>query len=284
MSISNIETKLARATTLPVLPKVVVQVINLLDRADVGSKEYERLISQDSALTAKILRTANSALFGGGGRITSLQRALSILGINTMRSICMTVAFQSVVQSKQLTKRFCVPAYWQHSLSTACAAKILAALSRCAAPDEAFIAGLLHDIGKLAISILLPDEANCIHALVETTGLSYLDAERKQIQLDHQIIGKMAIERWGLPGVYIPPVASHHSTETVDFDESPLVACVQIANSLAHDIGFGFGPQGYPGAPDPEALRFLNVPQEQYETIRVAVAKEVERVSEMFCL
>src|SRR5262249_4933250 len=138
MEPKHIETRLARATTLPILPDIVMRVLRLADDPNAGTREYELIIAKDAGLTAKILRTANAPYYASSGQITTLHPALTQLGVNTIRSICLTVSFQSAMASKQLNKRFHVGHYWQHCMATACAAKIIAHLHGQRLQEEAF--------------------------------------------------------------------------------------------------------------------------------------------------
>ncbi|HZP82602.1 MAG TPA: HDOD domain-containing protein [Chthonomonadaceae bacterium] len=284
MELRDIETRLARTTTVPILPHLVTQILRLTDNPNAHARDYERLIIQDAGMAAKVLRTANTPYFGGGGQITTLQRALIQLGDNTVRSICLTVAFQSSLMTKSFNKRFNVGRFWQHSLAVACAAKILARLRRNPLAEEAFVAGLMHDLGKLVIAMLLPLEANLIYNLVEVQQMSDYEAEQQTLGLTHQEIGRLAAERWCLPGIYFDPIAKHHTPTEDVFEIDPLTAFVHIGNALAHEIDMGFSPPGNVNRADPLVLDFLEIPEAQYDPIRTAVLKEVLIVSKQMGL
>lgn len=279
MDVKQIEVKIARATTLPVFPQVATQILALTENQNVSAREYERIISQDAALASKILRTANSPYFGGHGNITTLPRALSVLGVNTIRSICLTVAFQSALSLKGLDKRFIVNNFWQHSLAVACAAKILACLKRDPLAEEAFIAGLLHDIGKLALCMFLPLEANLVFTTMEKSAISQYEAEMQCLEITHEEIGALAAERWGLPEMYRLPISKHHTPTEDVYEIDPLTAYVHIANVLAYEADMGFAPAGEMNCADPLIVAFLDIPDGQYEPIRQTITNEVARLS-----
>lgn len=279
MELKHIEVKMAQATTLPILPNVVTELLTLTQKQDLGVREYEKVIVRDAALAAKILRTANSPYFGGNGQITTLQRALAQLGINNIRSISLTVAFQSALSTRSLNKRFSVTEFWQHSLAVACAAKILACLRRDERAEEAFIAGLVHDIGKLALCMFMPMEAGFIYNRMDETKVSQYEAELDMLQITHQEIGMLAAQRWGLPEAYFAPIAKHH-TPLEDAEEiDPLTAYVHIGNAIAYEVGLGFAPPGSMNSADPFVMQFLEISEAQYEPVRHAVANEVARIT-----
>ena len=279
MELKHIETKLARATTLPILPNVVMQVLALTEDFNASARDYERLIMQDAALAAKILRTANSSYFGGCGQITTLRRALAQVGNNTLRSMCLTVSLQSALSSKNLNKAFNPQYFWLHSLGVACAAKILACLARDSRAEEAFVAGLVHDIGKLALCMFLPVEATHVYELMQACKITQYEAEMQFLGVTHQDIGRMAAERWQLPEAYLMPIAKHH-TPAEDCDEiDPLTAYVHVADIIAHQIGLGFEVDSANHCADPTVLALLNISEAQYDPIRLAVANEVSKMS-----
>ena len=281
MELKYLETKLARATTLPILPTIVTQVLTLTEDMNASTRDYERLIMQDAALTAKILRAANSSYFGGSGQITNLRRALAQVGNNTLRSICLTVSLQSALHAKNLNAEFHPNHFWLHSMAAACGAKVLALLARDPQAEEAFIAGLVHDIGKLALCLFLPQEADCVYALMKTQRVSQFDAEMQLMQVTHQDIGVMAAQRWRLPHAYLSPIARHHNPAENGTPLDRLTAYVHIANVIAHEIGLGFDKAQMPLRADGDALALLNISEEQYEPIRLAVAHEVQKLGSL---
>jgi putative nucleotidyltransferase with HDIG domain len=246
----------------------------------VGLKEYERIILQDAALTAKILRTANSPYFGGGGRITSLQRAAALLGVPIVRSICLTLTFQSSLSTLQLGRHFHKEVYWRHNLSVACIAKALAVSAQYPKPEEAFLAGLLHDIGKLALNTFLPVEA--LRVFLHTVGSSASDYEAEQdlLGVTHEEVGRLAAEKWNLPTVFWGAISRHHQPFQQAKDPDTLTLLVHVANTLAHDFGMGMGLKGNMNCVDAYALAIINVSAEQCAAIGQSVFAEVERLCE----
>lgn len=279
MEMTHIEVKLARATTLPILPNVITELLTLTQDADIGLREYERVIVQDAALAAKILRTANSPFFGGNGQITTLRRALNQLGVNNIRSIGLAVAFQSALSSRTLHKRFNVACFWQHSLAVACGAKLLACLRRDPLAEEAFIAGLVHDIGKLALCMFLPAEAGVIYHRMEVSRKPQFEVEQECLKVTHQEIGMLAAQRWGLPEVYFAPISKHHTPTEGVFEIDALTAYVHVANALAHEIGLGDSPADMLSVTDPLVLFHLDIAEAQYDPLRKTIAQEVARLS-----
>ncbi len=280
MELNHLDIKLARATTLPILPTVVSQVIALADNPAAGPRDFERVIARDAGLSAKILRTANSSYYGGDGKIVNLQKALSKLGCNTIRSICITVAFQSSISGKALNKSFNLPEFWQHSLAVGCAAKVLAMVAHDPHAEEAFIAGLLHDIGKLAMAMFLSDEATMVYKLMKDRDISQYDAEMDCLGATHQEIGALVAHHWNLPQLYVPSIAHHHDPVRDDGTFDKLSLYVHVGNVLAHLAGLGYSPMSTSYEADPAVLDELHIPTAQLEAVETAVAVEVSKLSQ----
>lgn len=282
MEIRHIETKLSRATTLPILPNAVAQVLALTDNPNAGARDYERVIKQDAALTTKILRTANSPYYGCGN-ITNLQRALSQLGVNAIRSICLAVSFQSALASRGLDRRFSPARFWQHCLAVACGAKVLACVAHDPNAEEAFIAGLVHDIGKLALCMFLPLETNQVYNIMAEQKISQYQAELQLLGVTHQEVGRIAAERWGMPPIYANPISKHHNPSDME-EMDNLTAYVHVSNVLAHEMGLHSGDDTICPEMDEMAAMRVGLSPEQLEPIRLAVAKEVARISSVMGL
>ena len=280
MDVKDIEIKLSRATTLPIFPSVVKEMLALSDNPNASARDYERVISQDAALAAKIMRTANSSYYSGSGNITTIQRAVAQLGNNTIRSICLTAAFKSSLSSAKTNRSFDVGRYWQHCLGVACSAKMMACVAKMPFAEEAFVAGLLHDLGKLAAAMFLPEETDRVKRIMDAKKISQYDSEMLCWGITHQEIGLMVAIRWGLPDVYHLPISHHHTPYLDDGSIDPLTAFIHVANALVTGIGLGMEPDGVELPVDEFAREQVGVPQEMYTKIAGVVSTEVSKLSE----
>ncbi|MGQ9880880.1 MAG: HDOD domain-containing protein [Armatimonadota bacterium] len=195
--------KLSRAVGLPPLPHVTVQVIRLVDDPRASTRDFERIITQDAALASKVLRMANSVYYGGNGRITTVSRAIAVLGMNAIRTIVMSLSFHAMVHARQRKSRFNRQEYWRHSLATAIAGRVLARLKRSKWDEEIFLSGLLHDIGKLIADQFLPEEMDVFIArTAEFTSGSVediLELETRTLGTTHVELSQYAARKWNLP-------------------------------------------------------------------------------------
>lgn len=260
--------------------------MRLIDDPRASTRDFERVIMQDAALASKVLRMANSAYYGGNGRITTLSRAIAVLGMNTVRTIVMALSFHAMVHARQRKSRFNRQEYWRHSLATAIASRVLARLKRSKWDEEIFLAGLLHDIGKLIADQFLPEENDVfISRILEFTSINtdeVLELEAKVLGTTHPQLGGYAAEKWNLPLMLQAAITYHHRPAEVEEELFEPVALVHAANCLVHQAEIGVMIPGVVCEMSPEVKEFLAIPEEQYEPIRLVVAKEVIEAQSTF--
>ena len=231
---------------LPTLPTVIPRLLELLEGAKSDASDVTEAISRDPALTSKILKVANSAYYGFPQEITDLERAVALLGFNMVKSLAMSVGVFQTLPAEEETAYFSLEGLWVHSLSVATAIKEMT--RRQGKEDEKshlFIAGLLHDIGKVVLDQFFSESFR--KALNVAKGLEKprLDlAERQVIGLDHGEVGGMLLERWNFPGIIVDPVAVHHLTGFPEDTDRYDVAMVKVADSLPQELNLG--DQGNP--------------------------------------
>lgn len=278
--------RISRAVGLPPLPHVTVQVMRLIDDPRSSTRDFERVITQDAALAAKVLRMANSAYYGGNGRISSVSRAIAVLGMNSIRTIVMSLTFHAMVHARQRNSRFNRQEYWRHSLATAIAGRVLARLKRSKWDEEVFLAGLLHDIGKLIADQFLPEEMDVFisRTLEMKSGTvdDVLELECRVLGTNHAELGDFAAEKWNLPAAIRAGIALHHSPQQAEQELYEVAALVHAANCLVNQAEIGVLIPGIRHEMDPFVKEFLAIPEEQYEPIRLAVAKEVIEAQSAF--
>lgn len=210
-----------------------MRVLDLLAKEDIGLKELTQQIQSDPVLASEILMMANSVLFGFRTEIRSILQATTLLGAQRVKGIAMTIAMKTY-----LTDSLQIPALlasWRHNLACALVAEEIARVSLIE-KDFAYLAGLLHDIGRLALGMMKPIEYGNLLSSEETDPVSILDSEREMFGVDHCEAGRKMMESWKLPKAFLDVAAQHHAPKGSQFD---IVALVNRSCMIADAIGFG---------------------------------------------
>ena len=218
--------------SLPPFPAVALQLLNLLDDSDVPMKKIVDLLRVDPALSAEILRVSNSALYGLSRRIDNVSHAIVVLGTEVVKRLALTVALgrfsHSFLRNKSL--RIC----WDHSIACALVAEELA-MAMDQPKDRAYTAGLLHDVGRLALLSCYPGEYGNLIAVARENDFDELECEQELFDVDHCAAGEWLGRHWNLPPVFVEAIAHHHTAEAKD---KSLLSIVTAANDVADAIGF----------------------------------------------
>lgn len=217
---------------LPPFPAVAMRVLKLLSKDDVGMKELTREIQADPALSLEILTIANSALFGFRSEVRNILQATALMGAERVKAIALTVAMKGY-----LTKSFQIPALlacWRHSLASAFLAEDLAK-SALMEKEFAYIAGLLHDVGRLALGMIKPMEYANLLAAADEKPVDILEQERELFGMDHCHAGAWLTQAWKLPKPFVEVATHHHEKPSGKFD---IVSIVHYGCLMADAVGF----------------------------------------------
>lgn len=228
---------------LPTISTVVNQINVEEKKESLTAKSLSVIINQDPALTAKILKLANSAYYGLVKQVNTLDRALTVLGFNTIKSLAVTAAVFNFFKN-DFDNPLDIQGLWFHSLGCAVAAKTLVAATDAELAEQAFVAGIIHDVGVIAIAHSLPAEmAEIVKTLNESHSLLQVEVEKKILGFTHQRMGGLIADHWSFPDEYIQAIKFHHGPFPSSIDEDPvsakLVRAVYVGNQLAKIMGYG---------------------------------------------
>ena len=207
-SLEQIQKLIKSQISLPSPPAIVVKILKTVQKEDTSLQELARIISADQALTAKLLRVANSGIYAPTNEITNIDRALSVLGTNVIKNIALSFVIASDLRGDS-SASFDFDYYWRRSVTAGVAAELLSQLLQRQNADI-FVTALLHDIGVLIMFLCKGDEYS--HLLEEriATGIPLRDLETRKFGFNHQQLGATLIRSWGLPEVIAEPIGYHH--------------------------------------------------------------------------
>ncbi len=231
---------LSRVKQLPTLSASVVRLAELARDDRSGAADFEKVIRPDPALTANLLRIVNSAYFGLRSRAESVRQAVTLLGLRRTSEVAAAAALAPVIPRRLPGYEVEAPVFWLHSVAVAVLSERLAGELGVKRPDLTFTAGLLHDIGKLAIGAFVEGASAEILARVRGGGLAFVSAEREVLGVDHTEVGAKVAEAWRLPPAVADVARWHHSPgEAPAGEDRILVDLVHAADALSHSLGLG---------------------------------------------
>ena len=243
------------------MPSVIVKTLNLMKKPTVSMKELGDLVMYDQSLTIKILALVNSAYYGFSQQISSITIALSLLGMVKVKNIIVAVAMKPMMSNagdKEL---------WKHSIRVAAGCEYLARLTKVMDADEAFIAGFIHDVGKIVLHSTNPKMYAKVIELVNQDSKDILETERHYFDSDHVKTGSLLAKRWQLPILLANIISYHHN---------PSLSSIPVPCSLVCAVDVLMQDTFNPGRIDKDFLKTLGIDFEDLEELRKAIMQKAE--------
>jgi diguanylate cyclase (GGDEF)-like protein len=274
----TIESLLA-CPNLPTLPVVAMQVLELTRADDVAVQDIERVVQLDPALTARILKTVNSSYYGLSKPCPTIGRALTYLGLNTVKSLILGF---SLVDVTRHAGGLDLVAYWQRSIFGAVAARRLATRLATCDPEEAFVAGLMQDIGLLALDRAHPEAYAPLLQACDGRHGDLPAAEREALGFDHAAAGAALAERWRLPGPIVDAIRWHHRAGDPHLPAAPSVAITAFACLLFEAMAATEGRAAEPTARLRGLAGAFNLGGEELAQLADAARDDARQISSKF--
>jgi HD-like signal output (HDOD) protein/CheY-like chemotaxis protein len=224
---------ISRMDRLPSMPSLYVEIVDKLQDPEIGVDDIGAIVAKDMAMTAKILKLVNSAFFGLGRQISSPAEAVTYLGMDTIKSLVLSIhAFSQFATVKVGT--FSIDTLWVHSQNTAGLAKEIARMEEADQKlmDEAFVAGLLHDTGKLVLASNFPEQYDQVLQAEPAGTLALLTAEENTFGANHAEVGGYLLGLWGLPVPVVEAIALHHQPGLCPHPSFSPLTTVHVADAL----------------------------------------------------
>lgn len=262
---------------LPTLPIVAQQILNLIASPSSDMEQIAGVITRDQAITAKVIKIINSAFYGFRNRISSIQHAIVILGLNTVKNLVLGVSVVKTFEENAKASIFNRERFWLHAFSTALAAKRIAQKLGRDNFEDYFLAGLLHDIGILVIDQFFHDLFLEIlnRSIQEKTG--YLEIEKDVLGLHHGDIGGFLGERWNLPYFLLHAMIYHHSMKYIPpeaIENKEIIGLTHIADITSVAMGFGTFIENYNPTRDQDTFQKIAPSDDVLKEIGLQVKQE----------
>jgi HD-like signal output (HDOD) protein len=269
------------------LPEITLKIIELVEDPSSTAQDLHKVIANDPALCSRILKVVNSAFYGLPRQIGSINRAIVLLGLNAVKNIAIATSLTKLFRGGELCARFSAKDLWIHSIATAACAKLTCDELKLGVSDEAFLAGLIHDIGIMVEVQALRHELLQVFEEMTfdsngTPTCSMLEIEQRILGADHQAFGSGLCEAWKFPKSFTYVTQHHHDPSALPAANRMLTAIVHVADRLAAQAGFGFRGDLQSLEMDANILADLRLTEEHLEAVKAGLPEAFGEIEATF--
>lgn len=273
-----LERLFSRISDVTTLPQIAQRVLTVARDENATNEDLRRVIQHDPALVARVLRRVNSSMYGLPHRVADLSKAIVLLGFREIQAMALTVFVSKMFDSQRLPGNFSREALWGHSIGVAVMARLIASVCGLPRPDEAYVAGLLHDLGYILLDQHLPTHFARVVDALETSKPTY-DVEQRLLTFDHALLGAYVAQRWNFPDEIVDAIGYHHQLSQYKGEHVQLVYCVSLADYLCSKAGrTSLGVQNVAEPPTDIRAR-LKLDDIGMELIKAELAHTLDRAS-----
>jgi len=264
---------------IPSLPVSVGKALEICNNASANPSDLNSVISLDPVLTARLLKMINSAYYGLGTHITSLIRAITMLGINTVKNLVLSTAVLSTLPKNKTKDGLDMEGFWHHCLCVGVTSKLLAIKQGVDSKylEEYFAAGLLHDLGKIPLNAVLASEYVNMITIADRSNKSLLAVENEISDINHCTAGEMIAAAWKLDSSISDVISYHHNIDGYSGNNSKVLYNVAIANYLSLVYEVGFAGDRKPEKPKKFVWDAIGLNEEVFIEIMEKLYSEIER-------
>jgi putative nucleotidyltransferase with HDIG domain len=260
----QVERLVAEVADLKPLPTTVTTALRLMEDENSSVEEIASIVSVDQAVAARLLRFANSAYYGTIQPCTTVSEALCRLGFRKTKNILLAASYSSLLGRRLAGYNLGRGELWRHSVAVATAAQRLSSQVDYPAPEEAYIGGLLHDIGKLVLDQYMKVDWDELLAAGESGNRTLIASEELLLGMNHVQVGGTLAKSWALPACLVDAIAHHHYPPMATTSPQ-LAAIVHIADAICLRLGIGLAHYQFLPTVNPEALRILKITETEID-------------------
>ncbi len=259
------------------LPEITIQIIQVVQDPRSTAHDLHKIVRNDPALSSRVLRVVNSAFYGLPGQIGSIDRAIMLLGLNAVKNIAIAASLSKMFDTPVTSDDFTGKRLWTHSVAVGATNKLITSAIGLALPDESFLAGLIHDIGLVAI---LQCKSQAIPKMVQMVkaGVSFLQAENEILQTNHQEIGAALSAKWKFPRSFQFVTGYHHKPRELAEENRLLTSVTCLADQLCTRTGFGLIENENMPDISQDLADEIGISPEQIDAISSRIEEELEVV------
>ena len=268
------------------LPEITLKIVALVEDPKSTAQDLHKVIANDPALCSRILKVVNSSFYGLPGQIGSINRAIVMLGLNAVKNIAIAASLAKLFRGGELTPSFSAKSLWMHSVVTAATCKMLSDRMGFAVSDEAFLSGLIHDIG---IMVEMQSDRNKLIEVVQRTGVDksgvpatdMVAAEEGVFGANHQHFGAGLCAKWKFPANFANVTGYHHHPMDLPPEARTLPCIVYVGDRLAAEVAGGFRLDLLSTAISEPVLDFLKLTTDKVNQLRQDLPNHLKSVETM---
>ena len=273
--------KLNTIKDIPTLPTIVFELNQHLRNPETSIATISETIERDQAMALKILKLVNSAFYGFKSRVSDVRHAVVLLGFNAVRNVVVSVSIINALPKNILFQDFEMDAFWKHSLAVAVTSKNIAQKAGGDSPDNCFVGGLLHDVGKVIMAQYFQDLFVKVWTCMQKECLSFFEAEQQELPIDHARIGAHLAGRWALPEGLIDAIRWHQDYRP-EIPNANFVMIIYLANTLVNSYDENPDCEIDMAALHPKAAKFLAELLEDIGDWFYGLTDEIEAACSLF--
>ena len=267
-----------RVEDLPTLPRTVLRITELVNNPGTSARDLADVVVDDQVLTARLLRLVNSSFYGFPRKISTVTGAIVLLGFDAIRNLLLTTSILDLFSNKNRKTDFNREKLWDHSIGCAVGAKIIGSYLKYERVEELFVAGLLHDIGKIVEMLFLPKDFAQIVSIVEKENILLFSAEERVLGYTHADLGRLLAKKWSLPSKIEAVIANHHQPDAAD-DFKLEAAIIHLSDILCRALDIGSGGDSRIPALNKSAWEVLGLDISAVEPVMHAIETEFDSIN-----
>ncbi len=273
-----VRSALTRVTAVATLPASAMRIMKIAEDPTSTEDELLAVLESDPPLAARVLKVVNSAFYGRPRQVGSTAAAMRLLGVNAIRNVALAASLNRLFRGGRTVPGFEAGDLWTHSVAVGTGARRIAERCRGIPPEEAMLAGLLHDIGLLVeIQASITEFSSLISSMSQNTTQSFADAETQWLGATHEEFGKALCEQWRFPDALAKACGHHHDPMLLATADQRLPAIVHVADVLAGRVGGGFTRSVGRDTPRDGVCELLGLSAQDLSEIEAQLASDVEQ-------
>jgi HD-like signal output (HDOD) protein len=278
----ELQQAISKVTEINSLPEITTRIVQVVEDPRATAHDMHEIVRTDPALAAKILKVVNSAFYGLPSQIASLDRAILMLGLSAVKNIALAASLSRMFNAEAVSDQFAARDLWRHSVAVGVCAKMLAHRAKSAQADEAFVAGLVHDMGLIVIQQLYPTKLKEVADRCYNEPQDFCVVEEEILGADHQAFGGAISKKWKFPPGLRHVIAYHHTPQAIQPEFQKVVANIYVADALCCQARYGLWLTAQAQPIADELLKSLGLTKEDLDAVLEELPERVREAEHIF--